>query len=217
MKKTFLTSMTAAAVLILTACGGGEEKGTEDNILVPEEQTCFYSYAPGSAAVNWTAFKTTEKMAVGGQFNTVNAKSETRSTKITEALEGTVFNIPVASTFTDNKDRDAKLVEFFFGAMEGTDIILGQVKVATGDNEKGTCTFYLTMNNVEREVTLDYVVEDTQITMTGEIDLVDWKAEAAVESINKACEDLHKGGDGVSKTWSVVELSISAAFNKECH
>lgn len=219
MKKIML-SMSAAAALLLSSCGGGEETATTDGETIEgnkTQETCFYSYAKGSASVNWTAFKTTEKMAVGGQFNTVNAKSEEKSTKIPEVLMGTVFNIPTASTFTENPDRDAKLKEFFFGAMEATDIILGQVKSVEGDNEKGTCTFFLTMNNIEKEVTLEYTVNDTELKMTGEIDVMDWNAGGAIESINKACEDLHKGSDGVSKTWSTVELTIGAALNKDCH
>jgi len=47
--------------------------------------------------------------------------------------------------------------------------------------------------------------------------MVDFGAEAAVAAINKACEALHTGADGISKTWSVVELSIETTLNKNCH
>jgi hypothetical protein len=34
------------------------------------------------------------------------------------------------------------------------------------------------------------------------MNLENWDALAAVASINKACEALHTGKDGISKTWS---------------
>ncbi len=216
MKKIFIPIMAVAA-LAITSCGGSHEEATEDNTLVPAEEICFYTYAEGSATVNWTAFKTNDKVGVGGKFNVVNVKAGEKSTKITDVLETIVFNIPTSSTNTNDAGRDAKLQEFFFGAMESTDLILGHVKSAEGDNEKGTCTFYLTLNNKEQEVALDYVVTDDKVKLTGEIDVTHWDATAAVESLNKACEALHTGADGISKTWPNVELVIEATLNKDCH
>ena len=101
--------------------------------------------------------------------------------------------------------------------MNATDLIIGQVKDAIGDNNSGTCTFYLTLNNVEREATLNYTLEDALLTLTGEIDLINFQAENAVAALNNVCEDLHKGEDGITKTWSIVELSIETTLNKNCH
>jgi hypothetical protein len=38
------------------------------------------------------------------------------------------------------------------------------------------------------------------------MNLEDWDGLAAVASINKACEALHTGQDGISKTWSEVAV-----------
>jgi hypothetical protein len=51
-----------------------------------------------------------------------------------------------------------------------------------------------------------------KFTVEGVINLEDFGAQAAVESINKACFDLHKGADGVSKTWSEVAISGAVLF-----
>ena len=45
------------------------------------------------------------------------------------------------------------------------------------------------------------------------MNLDDWSAQKAVASINLACKELHKGKDGVSKTWSEVGIDISTTFN----
>ncbi len=214
--KKILLPIAVITAFTLSSCGGDKTENTTE-VLETAEQTCFYTYAESSAEVRWTAFKTSDKVAVGGQFNQVNVTAGEKSTKITDVLETIKFNIPTASTNTANEDRDAKIVKSFFGAMDATDIILGQVKSAEGDNTSGTCTFYLTLNNVEKEVVLNYTVEDATVKLTGEIDMLNFGAEAAVESLNKICGALHKGADGITKTWSTVELSIEAKLNKDCH
>ena len=213
MKKLFLP-IAVMAIFTISSCGG-EDTTTETTT---EPAACFYSYDEAAGTqVRWTAFKTSAKIAVGGQFDQVNVTVGEKSTKITDVLETIKFNIPTSSTNTANEDRDAKIVKSFFGAMSETDIILGQVKSATGDNTSGTCTFYLMLNNIEKEVTLNYVVEDATVKLTGEIDLMDWSADNAVASLNEVCGELHKGEDGVSKTWSTVELAIETTLVKECH
>lgn len=216
MKKIFIPIAVISTVL-MGSCGG--DKSTE-NTETPNETTeeiCFYNYAKGSAIVKWTAFKTNDKIAVGGQFTQVNVTTGDKSTLITEILETIKFNIPTASTNTSDAGRDAKIVEHFFGNMEATDIILGQAKSAEGTNTSGTCTFYLTLNNVEKEVVLNYVVEKDVVKLSGSIDVLDFGAENAVNELNEACKALHTGSDGESKTWSTVDLAIEASLNKDCH
>ena len=217
--KIFL-SASIISLLILSSCGGGEKTESTENKAAakPSEETCFYSYhETAGAQVRWTAFKTSEKIPVGGQFNQANVTVGEKSTKITDILKTVKFNIPTSSTNTANEERDAKIINSFFGAMSATDIIIGHVKNAEGDNSSGTCTFYLTLNNVEKEVTLNYILEDATVKLNGEIDLLDFNAEAAVTSLNKVCEALHKGTDGVSKTWTTVELEIETTLDKDCH
>lgn len=217
--KKILLSLSVISTIVLSSCGGEtKESTTESTETVAPEETCFYSYnETNGAKVHWTAFKTTEKKPVGGQFSQVNVSAVEKSTKITDVLNTIKFNIPTNSTNTANEERDAKIITSFFGAMNSTDLIIGHVKNAEGDNNSGTCTFYLTLNNVEKEVVLNYTLEDATVKLTGEIDLLDFSAEDAVASLNKVCEDLHKGEDGISKTWSVVELNIETTLNKVCH
>ena len=217
MKKLILPIAVFTA-FIITSCGGEENVKTTSATPENTEEICFYSYdETAGTQVRWTAFKTSDKVAVGGQFDQVNVTVTERSTKITDILENIKFNIPTSSTNTANKDRDAKIVASFFGAMNATDIILGQVKSAEGDNTSGTCTFYLTLNGVEKETVLNYTVEDATVKLTGEIDMIEFGAEEAVASLNKICGALHTGADGVTKTWSVVELAIETTLKKTCH
>ena len=40
------------------------------------------------------------------------------------------------------------------------------------------------------------------------MDLKNWNAIDALNALNKVCFDLHKGADGVSKTWEDVAIEI---------
>lgn len=218
--KKILLSISVITAFTFASCGGEEKTNTTAKPVSTEtsEEICFYSYNEAAGTqVRWTAFKTTAKKPVGGQFNQVNVTIGEKSTKITDVLKTIKFNIPTSSTNTNNEDRDSKIVNSFFGAMNATDLIIGQAKYATGDNKSGSCIFYLSLNNIEREITLNYTLEGAALKLTGEIDLINFKAEDAVSSLNKVCGELHTGEDGVTKTWSIVELAIETTLDKVCH
>jgi len=215
MKKIIFPTVIITS-LFLTSCG--ENNKDKNDTAINSEPICSYEYTKASSAtVNWTAFKTTAKVGVGGTFNQVMVKGGEKSTKITDVLSNITFTIVTGSIFSKNEERDPKIVNSFFGAMEATDLIIGHTKSVEGNNESGTCTFYLTLNNIEKEVTLDYKVNDNKVSLTGEIDLANWNGDDAIASLNKVCEDLHKGEDGVSKLWSIVELTIEANLDKNCN
>ncbi|MCB9359859.1 MAG: YceI family protein [Flavobacteriales bacterium] len=219
MKKIIIPVVIIASAF-LSSCGGEnhEAKETEKNETVNQEEICFFEYdKESSATVKWTAFKTSDKVAVGGTFNTVLVKAGEKSTKLPEVLRTITFTIPTKSTNTTNPDRDAKIVNSFFGNMLNTDLILGHVKSVEGDNESGTMTFYLMLNDIEKEVALTYTATDNIVKLTGEIDINNWNAETALKELNNVCGDLHKGADGVSVTWPNVELEIEAKLSKRCH
>jgi hypothetical protein len=46
------------------------------------------------------------------------------------------------------------------------------------------------------------------------MDLKNWNALEALASLNKACEALHTGPDGVSKTWEDVAINASVFLSK---
>jgi polyisoprenoid-binding protein YceI len=212
--KKILIPVAIIAIAFLSSCGSEPQEAQVTNT----EEICFYEYDKESTAtVKWTAFKTSEKVAVGGTFNSVLIKAGEKSTKLTEVLQTVTFTIPTKSTNTTNPDRDAIIIESFFGKMLNTDLILGHTKSVEGDNESGNITFYLMLNDVEQEVTMAYTVTDNIVKISGEIDINNWNAETALKELNKACEDLHKGADGVSVTWPNVELEIEAKLSKRCH
>ena len=167
-----------------------------------------------STKVSFTAFKTTAKVPVGGQFRIINISNTNAGSTPLEALNGTEFSIPVSSLLTNDVTgtRDPKLLEFFFGVMKNTELISGTFKT-TADNK---CSIDVTLNGETQNIPLAFEMNgDDKITFTGTMDLANWNAMDAVASINQACKELHTGDDGVSKTWSDVAVQGQVQLQKK--
>ena len=172
-----------------------------------------YNIVSDSTKVSFTAYKTTGKLPVGGKFTKINfTKTNTGATAM-EALNGTTFSIPVSSLFTNDATgtRDPKLLEFFFGVLKDTELISGVVKTGA-DN---TYSIDVTLNGETANIPLTYESSNNVYTFKGVMDLKDWNALDAVASLNKACEVLHTGADGVSKTWSEVAVQAEVLLEKK--
>lgn len=177
---------------------------------------CHYKYVEDSTSLEWTAYKTNEKIPVKGTFKIINVQAvETESFQ--EFLKGIAFEIPTNSVFSNNPDRDAKLFNNFFMSMDSTESIYGKVLKVEGDNSKGKIQFEVNMNGLAQSFWTSYNYKNNKLDVMGNLYLNDWKAELAVEAINTVCKDLHTGSDGVSKTWSEVGISIHAIVDEHCH
>lgn len=203
MKKISITLFVATLVTFISC---KEEPKTE----TPEETKTEVSglqIVNDSTKVTWTGFKTTEKVGVNGQFKSIDLKDTKTGNSPEEVLNGAAFSIPVSSLFTDNSDRDYKLKTIFFGAMKNTELLSGILNVRDG---KWIMT--LSMNNVVKEVPLESNYENKLFAINSTINLNDFGGQGALAAINKACYDLHKGADGVSKTWELVEIRGQVLF-----
>jgi len=171
-----------------------------------------FSVEPKTVTINWTGYKTTSKIPVKGEFKTVEISNVKEASTAIEALNGTKFSIPVSSIFSGDDERDGKLKQLFFGVMDATISLTGTVNL----KDDGAGTVNLSMNGVSKEIPVSYTVKDQLVEFSGTLDILDdFKAQAALESINTACLELHKGPDGVSKTWSEVAIGASVYLKKE--
>ena len=59
----------------------------------------------------------------------------------------------------------------------------------------------ITMNGITKKLAFKYTISGKVFNLTGNLKITDWNAQKALTSLNEACKDLHKGTDGVSKTW----------------
>lgn len=206
MKK--ISYLIIVLALSIVACKDNKkETTTEGNMEIAASEK--FVAKPEATSVKWTAYKTTDKLPVGGEFTVLKFDEKSGATA-EDALNNLNFSIPVSSLFTKDPSRDAKLKESFFGAMLDTDLINGTIKVANG-NYVAT----LTMNGVTKDLPLTVeITDERRVKMTGTMNLADWDALGALESLNKVCFDLHTGPDGVSKTWEDVAIEVSTYLRK---
>lgn len=166
---------------------------------------CF-SFNSADVEVKWVAFKTPSKVGVPGWFKSLGLKDFYTGKSYEEVLSGLTFNIDPSSTYTKNTDRDAKIVNFFFGKMV-KDKISGKIIKAT-DTE---ILIELNMNGVVKEVPLALTKKKNTLIATGVMDVYDFNLQDSLKGINKACEQLHLG-----KTWNDVELELRIKYSKSC-
>ncbi|MBE0423512.1 MAG: YceI family protein [Lutibacter sp.] len=204
MRKKILLALLLLTATVVISC----KKNLKDVTPLP---TKMYSVMADSTIINWTAYKTTAKVPVKGQFSALTIENVKNDSTILGALNGLKFKIPVTSLFTNDTIRDGKLKKFFFGAMENTSVIKGTVLL----NNENTSTVELTMNGITRELPIAYIITDNRATIVGNMDLDNWQGKAALEALNVVCKDLHTGDDGISKTWSDVKIEVIAVFKQE--
>lgn len=209
MKKVALITV----LIGLLTVGCKKENKNQTNTITKEAQEVVVEptleIISDSTKINWTAYKTTDKVAVGGTFNKLEliTQNKGKGTTPKDILDNASFSIPVNSVFTNNEDRDTKLKNIFFAALENTIVISGTIEVV--DN-KYVAT--ISLNNVTKKINLTSNYTNNKLTLNGTINLEDFNASSAIKAINNACLDLHKGADGISKTWPDVAIIASVVF-----
>ena len=183
--------------LLIVSCAK-EKKATDLS-----DSSAIYIIDSKNSTVQWTAFKTSDKVPVKGIFKEVKIIKSNEASSPSAALEGLEFEIPVSSIFSKDTIRDAKLNKFFFAVMENSLHLKGSFKIE--NQEKGK--LLLTMNGLTKDLPFDFEMSHDTILINASMDLNNWQAQTALESLNQACLELHTGADGVSKTWDEVLIN----------
>lgn len=203
MKTLFHAVLIATLAISFTSC----KKETKNE--KKENASSSYQIDTNRSSINWTAYKTTDKVAVGGKFTLFNITNNQSGNTLFDALNKAEFSIPVSSVFSNNSSRDYKIKNLFFGVMKNTELISGKISL----NDEKTGVVSLTMNDTTKDLPFTYTLLNEQIKMSTVMKISDW-ALPALESIHKACELLHMGPDGISKTWDEAAIDIDLYFKK---
>lgn len=205
----------ALSLMFFASCGsGGEDTATEGTAGAEhqeEQASCMYRYNEGTSKLTWTGYKTTAKKGVPGSFNEITVSSE-QNEDPKKVIESISFSIKTSSVETNDESRNQKIATLFFDVMN-TPFIEGKIKEL---KEDGTAVFVITMNEISIDVEGNYKMEGAKFKWSTDIDVSAWNGLMAVESLNKACKDLHAGEDGVSKTWSEVKLDLDLELLSDC-
>lgn len=205
MKKYFFNILILITLTVVVSC-----KNTQKKELKSTEEKG-YTIEPKTTTVNWIAYKTNDKIPVKGQFTKLNIENSSKSKTALEALNNLKFSIPVSSLFTNDTIRDSKLKKFFFGVLKNTSLISGTIHI----NNETSGTVDIVMNGITQALPITFIISDQMVTMEALMDLDNWQAQTAIESLNEVCKELHTGTDGISKTWSEVKIEVATYLKYE--
>lgn len=166
------------------------------------------SYQAEQANVTWKAFKTYEKIGVGGSFDHAVIQSKSADS-IEKMLLSSTVAIDTSSVNSGNPGRDATLLHAFFMVQNINTIT---AKVALVFAKEGKVHVNISMNGVTKTIPMSYtVLGEEKIIAKGTIDLADFGMIPSLQSLNKACFDLHSG-----KTWQDVEIGFEIPLKTTC-
>lgn len=214
---------TIGSAILLAACGGnttenttlkGTDSANDSTSANTKEVACTKAYNQAETWIKFGAFKTTEKKEVGGEFKEFTIEGTKQADTHEEIFANASFNIPIYGLDTKDLGRNKRIKEEFFGTMNGTENLTGKVTGFNQDSSK--VNVELKMNELSQEIALDYTIAGDTIKLTGSLDVLNWEGSEALAALNKACESLHKGPDGVSKTWADVSLYITSVVKSTC-
>lgn len=172
-----------------------------------------YQIDSETISLDWIAYKTTEKKGVKGKFGKVNVTASDLSEEKAKAINNVSFSVPVSSLFTNDETRDWKLINLFFGVMDDTEFLSGTFHSHEANMEDGKGVMDLTMNGKTCDLPYTYTLKGDSMFISTTLNLIEWNGQEALDSLGKACYELHKGADGVSKTWSEVDINASVVVS----
>ncbi len=213
MKRIFkLLAGTILMALMLGACQSGQkdQKKAGDGP---------YQVHPSATRITWTAYKTSAKVPVKGTFKADTSSCSAYATKtpgsktLLGAVNGLEFRIPVTDIFSGNEERDGILKQFFFGLMAKTMDLSGTIHLDDENKKAGHVS--LTMNSETHDFPVTFTVSGDTVSMNGTLNMEQWNIVEAMNSLNEHCKLKHTGEDGVSKTWSVVDINAVTVVSKD--
>ena len=191
----------------------------EQNIKVEEKKnetvkpdTCIYSFSDSTIKLFWAGYKTTDKLKVLGSFQEITTNhADQKFSSIEDLVNGMTFSINSKSSESGDPIRDANLRDYFFNYLTDNFQINGHIS----EYNDAFVTANIDVLGIDRQVKFSHSVANNVLKMRALISLEELGANIAYSSISDKCYELHKGPDGISKTWDEVNVLIDVPLIKE--
>ena len=200
---------------IVLSCNTGQEKNikVDDNKeLEAKANECIYSFSDSTIKLFWAGYKTTDKLKVLGSFQEIKTNhSDQKFSSIDELVNGIIFSINSKSSESGDPIRDANLRDYFFNYLTDNFQINGRIS----EYNDVFITANIDALGVDRQVKFSHSIVNNVLKLRAVISLDELGAYKAYNSISAKCYELHKGPDGVSKTWDEVNVLIDVPLITE--
>lgn len=203
-------ALLAGLSLIIVGCSSPEVPSASPDLSKVEKTHVLYDAQ--NTIVGFGAFKTTAKKEVKGWFTDFKIDNLQDTSLVELAFANATFEINVNSLETNDSGRNQRLLNDFFGKTLSAEKITG--KVLSFLKDSSLVQVEIDFNGIKKPTNFTYLTSGDTLKLKASINLQDYNAIPALESLNKVCESLHKGDDGVSKTWSEVNLYLETVLKK---
>ena len=205
--KNLLFLALSTTLLFNTSCKNEKKEPVKaEEVKVETVATKQYIIDTENTEIQWTAYKTTDKIPVSGIFKEVEITNIKPGASPAGAIKGIKFSIPVNSIYSKDSIRDLKIVKSFFGSMKNTSSIVGKITLAP-EGTSGNVT--LKMNGINKIYECTYTADGNNIVVNMKLNLEMWGLKTAIKALNLVCKDKHKAADGKSVTWSEVDVVVN--------
>ena len=176
---------------------------------------CSYNFDLKKSKVEVTGFKFTSKTGVTGKFLKFDV-SGNKTGSLSQLLSSAIVKANFNDFDSGNVIRTQNIMETLLLNLSG--FKGAEAKVSSLTNSE--IQYVLKNNGTEKTYTWPWKLKGEEGAKTfnvkGEVDLIDFIPQKNFKSFAKRREGLHRGPDGVAKTWSVLDVAINAAILKEC-
>jgi len=155
--------------------------------------------------VNWTSYKTLEKIGVSGHFNNVNIKSKQNASNINHLLLNTTVNLNMSHLDADNDMKNSAINKFFVNNLSTKNVSANVVSLY----EK-SLDVKIMLNGVTKVIPMKYTIDEGKIKAMGVIDALDFGLASALKILNTAV------AGHLNKGWYDIPISFDITYNTKC-
>lgn len=172
---------------------------------------CKQSLVLDSFQLHWTAYKFTERVSVQGEVQQVEIQNQ-QGVELQKLLSSLQLKFNLGQIHSDLAERDANVRTHFVSQMAEGGSVQAVVKSVTGNQ----IWIALRMNGIEKQIPMDWSVEQGKLWATGKLELDSFGLKPAMDQLSKAVAPMHTGSDGIAMMWPDLDLSLSAPLSSEC-
>lgn len=214
-------------VILFTFCNNQNKTESTQNTIKQDQVSYkldmnYNPERPDNTEINWYAYKTNEKIKVSGSFSEFSSDRENQAfNSIDDLVEGLYFSISSLSSSSGDETRDLNIKDYFFKHLTHNFEINGTLGKPVNDSIDIFFDIF-EKNKPIRFAYSSFVIPDCKygnqiIEINGKINLVNQFDGLAYTSIHTKCIHLHKGADGISRTWEEVDVNIKALVINEAN
>ena len=199
-------------LIVFVSCNNRKNKENTGEQIVTEDPS--YRLDVEKTKVIWNGYKTNDKIKVVGYFSDFTSNRDNKEfNSIEELVDGLEFSIKSSSSVSGDPIRDKNLQDHFFKYLT-KDFVINGTLGSPINNDSIDVVFEVFGQTKKIRFGFKYI--DTTPTshlvkIKGSINLESqFDALKAYNAISSKCYDLHKGADGISKTWKEVDVLVKA-------